>query len=652
MARHSAYLRLARAAAGLLAMLWAIPASSQTIPQLPAVTPPVASGSLMEIYQGGGSKKTSVGQLGSAIQTTGPYTGEVAQTLPPGGIPPCLNIFRYLTPAQQAKVQAGTATTSDVDFAIIAPEAEAAASYPLSPISGDHAGAAICLPPGKYPFSAPWNIQHGIMVLGSGGGGGLAGGAAATQLVFPANTSGIYINQTALTNCAASSATTTAAGTVIQDLAVVSTGSSVGNAGDGIRMCVRAVLERVNVYGFPHYNVWVDGSAGNANEVKLDTVNVQSAIGLCGVYIKGGNSNAGTFNAVGVLNSGGCGIYDGSFLQNSFVGAHVDASNALNEGAVTYSGHNYSLISATPGIGASTTPGTNNFVWYDMGTGSGYPAWSGSGTYIPGNPILADSAVNRSGWVSPYVELGYPVSHLGGQGIVLSGNITPGAFTTYTNMMFDCFGCGSFIANQQGFGGFTYLPAGDQRGTYNIGYVAPGQLTVGSQLGAWSLENSSNAFFGPTDLFMTGPPGNQVFILTSTNTSFKFGRTAGVPNVFWASRPSGFAFGTTPRIFDNSTSIPSTTGNAVGEVKFNVSAAAGDPMGWQETVQGTPDTWRPLGPVGGAKTVATLPSCTSTILGQQSAVSDASSPTFLGTLSGGGTTFTPVICDGTAWRAG
>jgi hypothetical protein len=32
-------------------------------------------------------------------------------------------------------------------------------------------------------------------------------------------------------------------------------------------------------------------------------------------------------------------------------------------------------------------------------------------------------------------------------------------------------------------------------------------------------------------------------------------------------------------------------------------------------------------------------------------VSDASSPTFLGTLTGGSSTFTPVICNGTAWVA-
>jgi hypothetical protein len=50
-------------------------------------------------------------------------------------------------------------------------------------------------------------------------------------------------------------------------------------------------------------------------------------------------------------------------------------------------------------------------------------------------------------------------------------------------------------------------------------------------------------------------------------------------------------------------------------------------------------------------TVATLPTCSSTNKGEQGWVSDASSPTFLGTLTGGSTTATPVFCNGSAWVA-
>jgi hypothetical protein len=50
-------------------------------------------------------------------------------------------------------------------------------------------------------------------------------------------------------------------------------------------------------------------------------------------------------------------------------------------------------------------------------------------------------------------------------------------------------------------------------------------------------------------------------------------------------------------------------------------------------------------------TVATLPTCNAGAQGLMSAVTDATTPTYLGTLTGGGTTYTPVTCNGTAWVA-
>lgn len=48
-------------------------------------------------------------------------------------------------------------------------------------------------------------------------------------------------------------------------------------------------------------------------------------------------------------------------------------------------------------------------------------------------------------------------------------------------------------------------------------------------------------------------------------------------------------------------------------------------------------------------TVSTLPTCNSGKKGTVTAVTDATSPTYNGTLTGSGTVYTPVICNGTAW---
>lgn len=53
--------------------------------------------------------------------------------------------------------------------------------------------------------------------------------------------------------------------------------------------------------------------------------------------------------------------------------------------------------------------------------------------------------------------------------------------------------------------------------------------------------------------------------------------------------------------------------------------------------------------VAKAYTVATLPTCAAGTKGFDATVTDATSPTYLGLLTGGGTVFTPVVCNGTAW---
>jgi hypothetical protein len=50
-------------------------------------------------------------------------------------------------------------------------------------------------------------------------------------------------------------------------------------------------------------------------------------------------------------------------------------------------------------------------------------------------------------------------------------------------------------------------------------------------------------------------------------------------------------------------------------------------------------------------TVATLPTCSSSFEGQMEGVSDAVSPSYLATVTGGGSVHTPVYCNGTAWVA-
>lgn len=52
-----------------------------------------------------------------------------------------------------------------------------------------------------------------------------------------------------------------------------------------------------------------------------------------------------------------------------------------------------------------------------------------------------------------------------------------------------------------------------------------------------------------------------------------------------------------------------------------------------------------------AYTVATLPTCNAAMKYNRAAVTDATSPTYNGALTGGGAVIVPVFCNGTAWTS-
>jgi hypothetical protein len=58
--------------------------------------------------------------------------------------------------------------------------------------------------------------------------------------------------------------------------------------------------------------------------------------------------------------------------------------------------------------------------------------------------------------------------------------------------------------------------------------------------------------------------------------------------------------------------------------------------------------WVSLGPLA-PFTVATLPTCNTAAQGVTFGVTDATAPTYLGTLTGGGAVYAPAVCNGTAW---
>jgi hypothetical protein len=140
---------------------------------------------------------------------------------------------------------------------------------------------------------------------------------------------------------------------------------------------------------------------------------------------------------------------------------------------------------------------------------------------------------------------------------------------------------------------------------------------------------------GPSQLQMTYNPGT---VSEASNSYGWIGPTSstGFTSYLWQ-----LPLGTSAGILQVGTA--SGTPN-VAQIS-SVAATNGDCM------VGSGGTWGAGSCIGSQYTVSTLPTCNSSAKGLSAAVTDASSPTFLGTLTGGGSTFAPAVCNGSNWIA-
>jgi hypothetical protein len=127
-------------------------------------------------------------------------------------------------------------------------------------------------------------------------------------------------------------------------------------------------------------------------------------------------------------------------------------------------------------------------------------------------------------------------------------------------------------------------------------------------------------------------------VLSETNVSARFGLTRNSSG-FDAALLFGSKSGNTPFIAARNGEL--TTAGAA-QLLFNGTLA----MTWDAS--GVHDK---LPHQAKVYTVATLPTCNTTYQDAIAAVSDATSPTYNGSLTGGGTVRVPVYCNGTAWTS-
>ena len=297
---------------------------------------------------------------------------------------------------------------------------------------------------GRYFTAQTVNCHFNVNYNGRGTGGNTGSMAARspTSIISPVNTT-TWVNHNSNTSDAggAQAVGNTAAATSIYEgiLFEQETQGTTATA-YGFWMRGACTLRQCGAFNIAGHGIFINataasggGTEGNDNGWVVDNCFAHT-VRKDALHIEGNDSNAGySLNFVTAGNTiGGCGIYDGSGLGNVHVAPQI---TGYGNTGVTQGGNQYVLLIPADGINhsASTTPGTDNSIWYFVRAGAAnaqFPAYVGGTTYYPTAPIMCVGSSNRTTIVGGYEEVGGAgYCHLSAAGVALGGGFM---WTTYS----------------------------------------------------------------------------------------------------------------------------------------------------------------------------------------------------------------------------
>ncbi len=480
----------------------------------------------------------------------------------------------------------------------------------------------VVVPPSNTPYYLGANtleLKRAVHLVGQGSG---QVGSKPSKLRWDVNITGIIIHSTdtigATTEALSGEGNLAASGAKIEALWLESDGGTIANItdstkGHGIWLRSRAVLIDLVVKGFPGNGINIVASfgstpdrEGNANGWVVERARIQNCH-LNGIFVDGDNTNTGIAITVDASSNGRWGIHDSGFLGNTYIGLHA-ATNGLatigENGAgesshVEFSGTLYAANAAASEADlVATTPGTDETVWFDLGSGSAntfVPAWLASqaeGTYFLGGPYHTDNANGRNVFVGCYTE--------SGQGPVQLVKPT----TVYGGLMGNPRGSFHGLIDTTLHGALEmrnhaqHTPPRELTLRFNnaanklINFKVEGDVSTGLNLLAWDETEKQ---------FMIGEHANsgsrRPIRITSDLTTRVYGRASAFSagNVAFH---QGIILGSSAggaRHMTNDTAAPTSGEHGQGEIVWNRSATAGGKIGFVCVSGGTPGNWKAFG---------------------------------------------------------
>lgn len=451
-------------------------------------------------------------------------------------------------------------------------------------------------------------VPPGVICFKGNNTGGDSYPSIGTIIRFPANTNGIIFNHT-LTQPSGYQAV--GAGNSLLEGIWFQGGGGTTRTAHGLWQRVPIVMRNCVFDSFAGNNTHnvgyvgkptTDPTFGLTSGTNWDRVTCRGA-GNWNSYTIGSDVSASTFRDLHHKGSRLGGLFDGGYFTNDYPGYQNNAHGGGAVGAVYYSGRNYFLVDTTPGIGGTTTPGTNDAIWEDYGAAAGpttgrYPTWVSGGSYEVSTPVWTTSAVLTSPYIENYYLPMFQTLRSGASGTFIAGGVNQTAKNT-----------NQFTPSSTGYTftkiGFqvrkTYSPAntnGDTLLTSRIGPLGFGSDIASILAYSRSSENSGNfewtlACSGADVRFGYGQPGgayNDVYRVTGINTTTTFGRASGVSQVFEASFLAiGDAAGhpAQSRIVRMVTAMPTSGAVGQGEIMLLNAPSAGSTPGYVATTGGT-----------------------------------------------------------------
>lgn len=467
-------------------------------------------------------------------------------------------------------------------------------------------GPQFLFPPKTYFFSTNFELKKTVYWRGSKGGTDWH--ANGTLFTFPADCIGVTINSTdTLNGGVVSPPTTSASGSVIEGIHFKSFGGTDKTKhGIYIRSPVSmrdCVVENFAGNGFNNVAGFSQPGAnrGNTSNTYIEKCVVRDAGGH-GFYTAINDANVCTYNACRAFGQiKGCAFKDVNTFGNVYLTCEADFYGGNGLGTCSYGGYNYLLISDTVGIGAATTPGTNNTIWYNTGVAATAPAWDPGVAYEVAMPYYFDGASNASCVIGAYSEGG--LSHA-----IYTTIVTPGlaSFTSYSNCMKS--GGSSLstsITTGNGIGAIGKpIPGSSDYTTLgeNVAVIVGDYASTGTMWRAHANAEVAGVSgwitrFDGLDLSMgTGIKfgTNYVPILGLSplvaQAKYNFGNPVPIASTAYtraiAIGDNSATFNNARRVY-NATSIPTTGTFAQGDIILNRSAASNVALGWVCTTTGS-----------------------------------------------------------------